>query len=389
MSGSRDWNHLENQISHIISRAPTSITAFVGWAAKGPTGKPPLVKCFEEYQNQFGDLDSRSYLGYAVRQFFKNGGEQAYIVRLATEDGTVLNPAVAPGTVGAFEKALDAGPDGTSGIHQLDKVDFNLLCVPGETDPATMAQLENYCSGVRAFYIADCRAEDSFESLQSGPDVRLMGLKSSYSGLYFPWVKSLDPQSHQVRLFPPSGFVAGIFASIDSKNGVWMAPAGVEAILCGVEGLAVTLTDEQNGLLDSKGINCIRWFEGRGAIVWGAQTSDQYSSEMRDITTRRLALLVEDSLLGGTAWVSQETIGEELCAQIRESVGNFLVGLFKQGAFQGSSREEAYAVECGLGSTMTGDDMLEGNVNLTVMIAPSKPSVFKVITLQLKAKSGP
>ncbi len=65
-----------------ISAAATSITAFVGWAAKGPVDHAGLVLSWSDYVLQFGGLDARSLLGYAVNQFFANGGQRAYIVRL-------------------------------------------------------------------------------------------------------------------------------------------------------------------------------------------------------------------------------------------------------------------------------------------------------------------
>ncbi len=68
---------------HSIAGVATSIGAFVGWAAQGPTDKAVLVTSFLDFQRQFGGLDSRSLLGYAVSHFFNNGGTQTYIVRLA------------------------------------------------------------------------------------------------------------------------------------------------------------------------------------------------------------------------------------------------------------------------------------------------------------------
>ena len=67
---------------------PTSIAAFVGWAAKGPTDKAVRVLGFDDFLKQFGDVDPRSYLGYAVQHFFQNGGSDAYVVRLADADAT-------------------------------------------------------------------------------------------------------------------------------------------------------------------------------------------------------------------------------------------------------------------------------------------------------------
>src|SRR5579872_6517590 len=67
---------------HTITGVATSIAAFVGWAPQGPTDHAQLVQSWAEYNRQFGGLDPRSYLGYAVYDFFINGGQQAYIIRV-------------------------------------------------------------------------------------------------------------------------------------------------------------------------------------------------------------------------------------------------------------------------------------------------------------------
>jgi uncharacterized protein len=76
---------------HTITGVATSIAAFIGWAPQGPVGQPTLVQSWNDFQSQFGGLYSGVYLGYAVNQFFANGGQQAYIVRLI--DTTSATPA--------------------------------------------------------------------------------------------------------------------------------------------------------------------------------------------------------------------------------------------------------------------------------------------------------
>ena len=77
--------------THPIAGAPTGIAAFVGWAAQGPTDGAILVHSWLDFEAQFGGFDPRFYLGYAVSHFFANGGQQAYVVRLAS-DGTATAP---------------------------------------------------------------------------------------------------------------------------------------------------------------------------------------------------------------------------------------------------------------------------------------------------------
>jgi len=73
---------------HSISGVATSIAAFVGWAPQGPVKETKLIESWSDYQATYGGLDARSLLGYSVNQFFGNGGQQAYIVRLIW-DGSI------------------------------------------------------------------------------------------------------------------------------------------------------------------------------------------------------------------------------------------------------------------------------------------------------------
>src|SRR5664279_3659415 len=90
---------------HTITGVATSIAAFIGWAPQGPIDQASLVESWADYQTQFGGLDSRSYLGYSVNQFFANGGQLAYIVRLVWTDAKTASATV----------NVELGKKGTSG----------------------------------------------------------------------------------------------------------------------------------------------------------------------------------------------------------------------------------------------------------------------------------
>ena len=66
-----------------IVGVPTAITAFVGYTKRGPADFPTQVLSFGDYERAFGALDPDSPVGYAVQQFFQNGGGEAWIVRVA------------------------------------------------------------------------------------------------------------------------------------------------------------------------------------------------------------------------------------------------------------------------------------------------------------------
>lgn len=73
----------------------TSIAAFVGWAARGPTDRAQRILSFQDFVRFYGGLDRRSLLGYSVQQFFANGGQDAYIVRLHADDAVAATIAAA------------------------------------------------------------------------------------------------------------------------------------------------------------------------------------------------------------------------------------------------------------------------------------------------------
>ena len=284
-----------------------------------------------------------------------------------------------------------------TGIYALDKADlFNLLCIPPltrDTDvgtDTTLAAAAKYCKDRRAMLILDPPsswkdvgdAETGIDSLRSDIGGANLAINAA---AYFPRLKMADPlQENRTAEFVPCGAVAGIFARTDAQRGVWKAPAGIEASLAGVRELSVKLTDGDNGRLNPKGLNCLRSFQAYGKVVWGARTlagEDRLASEWKYIPVRRLALFIEESLYRGTQWVVFEPNDEPLWAQIRLNVGAFMQGLFRQGAFQGTSPREAYFVKCDK-ETTTQTDIDRGIVNILVGFAPLKPAEFVIIKIQ-------
>ncbi len=314
-------------------------------------------------------------------------------------DGVVLDPTADGASGGLFMTALNASGTGTGGVHLLDRVDiFNLLCVPGESETSTISSLQQYCNSKRAFYIVDApqsvgTSPATVSNLaQSGPvgsdTGSITGTYSMNSAYYFPWVEAPDPLiGNRQRAFPPCGFVAGIYAATDASRGVWKAPAGIDAGLTGESGLQYVLTDAENGTLNVKAINCLRNFRVYGDVVWGARTlqgNDQAGSQWKYVPIRRLALYIESSLYDGTQWVVFEPNDETLWSQIRLNVGSFMQGLFLQGAFQGTTPQQAFFVKCD-SENNPQSSIDQGVVNILVGFAPLYPAEFVVIQIQQMA----
>jgi uncharacterized protein len=289
--------------------------------------------------------------------------------------------------------------DKKTGLFALAKADlFNLLCIPpdtrdGDTPIAVYQAAMEYCVRRRALLLVDPPAgwskpkETAVAKAIAGLDnLSLTGTAARNAALYFPRVMESDPLSEgRLDTFVPCGAVAGVMARTDVQRGVWKAPAGVDAALNGVQALEINLNDLENGQLNQLGVNCLRTFPGGiGRIVWGARTlrgSDQLADEYKYVPVRRLALFIEESLFRGTKWVVFEPNDEPLWAQIRLNVGAFMQGLFRQGAFHGTSPRDAYLVKCDKDTT-TQNDINLGIVNIVVGFAPLKPAEFVIIKIQ-------
>jgi|SRR5215208_1869131 len=288
--------------------------------------------------------------------------------------------------------------DGKTGLFALEKADlFNLLCIPpdtrqGNTPNAVYQEAMEYCRDRRAILIVDPPYEwgtneaKAASNASAGVDgLNLKGLPARNVALYFPRALQADPKREgQIDTFAPSGIIAGKIADTDAQRGVWKAPAGIDAALNGVQGLQVNLTDDENGLLNPLGINCLRNFPVFGNVVWGARTlrgADQLADEYKYLPVRRLALYLEESLYRGLKWVVFELNDEPLWSQIRLNVGAFMQNLFRQGAFQGTTPQKAYFVKCD-SETTTQNDINLGIVNIVVGFAPLKPAEFVILKIQ-------
>lgn len=288
-----------------------------------------------------------------------------------------------------------------TGIYALETADlFNLLCLPPltrEVDmPATVYQAAMaYCVLRRAMLLVDPPmgwsanpATAASTALAGLSALGLTGEAARNAALYFPPLVQADPlRDGQLDNFVPCGAVAGIMARTDAGRGVWKAPAGLDAAVTGIQGLAVNLTDPENGSLNPLAINCLRSFPVSGRVVWGARTlrgADQLADEYKYVPVRRLALFLEESLYRSTQWVVFEPNDEPLWAQIRLNIGAFMHNLFRQGAFQGKTPQEAYFVKCDK-ETTTQNDINLGIVNIVVGFAPLKPAEFVIIKIQQMA----
>ena len=188
----------------------------------------------------------------------------------------------------------------------------------------------------------------------------------------------------QLNVMPPGGAMAGLYTMVDNTRGVWKAPANIS--MNGVVSPTVNLTsadqEDLNVTPTGKSINAIRSFIGEGVLVWGARTLDGNSLDWRYVNVRRTMIMLEESCrLAAKALVFEPNVANTWVT-IKGMIGNFLTSVWKRGGLAGAVPDDAFSVHVGLGETMTPEDILEGILRVTVLVAISRPAEFIEITFQ-------
>lgn len=188
----------------------------------------------------------------------------------------------------------------------------------------------------------------------------------------------------KINRLPVAAAMAGIYTKTDNTRGVWKAPANVSInkAVSPTVNLTNNAQEDLNVDIYGRSINAIRYFKGEGVKVWGARTLDGNSGDWRYINVRRTMIFLEESIKNAArAYVFEPNVASTWL-NMKAMIENFLLGVWKQGGLAGASPEDAYSVHVGLGDTMTPEDILEGILRITVLVAISHPAEFIEITFQ-------
>jgi len=369
--------------------------------------------------------DPQDTMYYHMQMYFANGGGPCYIVSLGRADGTI---AAADFNTGLAAIALEDEP--------------TLLVFPNAVQFLTATQLYDLydlalvqCATLKdRFAILDCKDNDVSTLRNTLTGIGNNNLK--YGAAYHPYlittlnynytddtvkIKHIYQDTYGTELanalYPisnipnyilsnvlldksniyqigkqgansfritlnPSSAVAGIYVATDNTRGVWKAPAN--ASLSNVIGLTKFISEEEQSRLNvdttaGKSVNAIRAFVGKGTLVWGARTLAGNDGEWRYVSVRRLFNLVEESIKKTIESFVFESNDAGTWVKIKSLLNNFLTTLWRAGAMQGNSEEEAFYVAVGLRETMNAQDILEGRLLVEVGLAAVRPAEFIVI----------
>ena len=340
----------------------TGVPAFLGCAPEASRRdsvnriQPILLSLWSQFHHQVGRHPG-SFLPYAVRGFFENGGRGCYVVPL--EDFSFQSLA-----------------DGLEAIESLSTID--LVCAPDLfRNPELMFECQqvivNHCETLGdRFAVLDSRLADRREKVWE----QWSDIDGKNGAIYYPWIR-VRGLENGFELVPPCGHVAGVIARTDRLRGVHKAPAN--EVLEGVLDLECHLSNRDQDDFNRRRVNCIRSFAGRGIRVWGARTLSG-QPEWTYVNVRRLFLTAARWIAWNMEDVVFETADSRLWARIERELTTYFMEQFRAGALKGATPREAFYVKCDA-ETNPPEMRDAGQVVTEIGLAPTIPYEFVVVRL--------
>jgi phage tail sheath protein FI len=328
-------------------------------------GRALLAALFPDAQNTGADA--------AATALLRRNGRRGSFALSGGDDGAMPTDA-------AYVGAFDA-------LAKID--DVAIVAAPGSSAFTARDAIRNalisHAEGTRRYRIA---VLDTDSGLNAGAARTARStIDSKYAALYYPWVVIANPNARPGRddipreiALPPSGFLCGIYARNDVERGVHKAPAN--EVVRGAMRFEREVSFGEQEMLNPLGVNCLRFFPGRGYRVWGARTASS-DPEWKYVNIRRYFNYLEASIDRSTQWAVFEPNGERLWANIRETIGSFLFNEWRNGALLGAKSEDAYFVRCDR-STMTQNDLDNGRLVCLIGVAAVKPAEFVIFRIGQK-----
>ncbi len=435
-----------------VADVSTAIPAFIGYTEKAQkddedlTNQPTRISSLLEYETLFGKAQASNFevttdaggissittpelnylMYYALRLFFDNGGGSCYIVSVGQYDTEPLKKANFETGLSALAKEDEPTLILLTDAVNLSEIDYYALC------QQTLKQCNKLKDRFAIFDILQEKKDKTggVDKFRDAIGIETDELK--YGAAYYPYLqtslnyyytddsvsikgvgdtadtqaqKLTDTKTQRTDLYnkiqteiskkrvvlPPSAAVAGVYARVDRDKGVWKAPANVSLASILAPTVKISNEEQENLNIDptaGKSINAIRSFTGKGTLIWGARTLAGNDNEWRYIPVRRLFNLIEESIQKATAFVVFESNNAITWLKVKSLIESYLEGLWRQGALAGSTPEQAYFVNIGLGKSMTAQDILEGRMIVEIGLAAVRPAEFIILKFSHKLQEA-
>lgn len=359
-------------VSQLIAKQRDPLQQAVANAA------PDSLQTAQGNLNKFNDDLLSDPLYLSLKTYFDNGGGRAYVMNVNSlasavpgfDDITLLVQAGA---------RLDSFKTPVSTLCKLGNTYFAVFDGPSE-EIGRNGKVTTSTASIGNDQGTQKKAKEATE-----PKDATEGYDSnSYTAAYYPWLQAdWAIKSNKTRVdIPPSAAVAGAYCTVDRERGVWKAPANV-ALKGGVTP-KYKVSDDLNGILNvpvsgGKAINVIRAFRGTGPLIWGARTLKSDLDTWRYVPVRRLFNAVEKDVHRAMGVAVFEPNSAPTWERVRSAIDIYLHSLWRQGALQGSTPQQAYFVQVGLGQTMTADDINNGKLIVQIGLAAVRPAEFIIL----------
>lgn len=351
------------------------------WQALAKIAEPTMILCPDVVSLDFDD-----YASLTARMMTECASLQDRIALLDLHGGAGPDLKAA---IEAFRDKVDLGPAPSYGViyapwlhfSTYTEIDAGYVRMSHDSRKVLAAALRADTPGGAEEQWNDLLKELETETPDPDKVQRTDQILAALSPLY---VQARKAVCKAMNLMPPSGAMAGIYAYVDSSIGVWKAPANLPVPGAYEPAVEIIAQDQEdmNAPLDGKAVNAIRSFVGRGLLVWGARTLDGNSMDWRYINVRRTVMTIEQSIKNAMEAFVFEPNDANTWQSVKSMIDNYLMGLWKSGGLQGANPSDAFSVDVGLGSTMTGNDIVDGIMRVTVKVAVVHPAEFIIITLQ-------
>ncbi|WP_448511523.1 phage tail sheath family protein [Photorhabdus laumondii] len=333
----------------------------------------------------------------ALKLYFQNGGGPCYILPIADTNNTTL--ALIPELIKqALEITLIVCSEQDSGYQSqiYNSLTSSLLnegyFLIADNQDKAFAISTNVSSQTATYYPAVkvsqlMQTEESLIAVSGYKDAKatdvtnLTELKEKNSKLYEQVIKTIKQKIANNKTIPASAVMAGVYCATDASRGVWKAPANI--VLSGISDVEERLTEDEQGTMNQKGINVIRYFNNRGFVVWGTRTLKD-DDNWRYIPVRRLFNAAERDIKQAMRFAVFEPNSQPTWERVRSAIDNYLHQLWQQGALVGSHPQEAYFVQIGQGVTMSEVDIKQGRMIVKVGMAAVRPAEFIILQFTQK-----
>jgi len=283
--------------------------------------------------------------------------------------------------IAAQTQGLVAG-DYTDMLNLLSNQDdyrYNLMLLPGLTDQSHSSPITKAISNAQSrgdhMVIVD---PVNYASTQVQAKTEAAGRDTSYASMYWPWLRTIDPDSGENVWVPASTMMGGVFAFNDNASEPWFAPAGINrgglgTVIQAERKLSATNRDD----LYQANINPIATFPGTGVVVYGQKTLQKQASALDRVNVRRL--LIE--LKGYISQIGQNLVFEQNTAATRN---NFLaqVNPYLESV---QSRQGLYAFKVIMDESNNTPDVIDRNQLIgQIYIQPTRTAEFIYLDFNLQ-----